>query len=422
MAELPHPKTPLFLVLLLTHLCCAGAWCVQQEAKGDTAADALQLHLGRGYEALRQERYEDAEKEFKVALEIDPSLTMRAQFPLGVSLFEQHKFSEARGAFDSVRRVEGDRPGVLYYLGRLDLEEHSYQQAVGKLSQASAHPPFPDTAFYLGLAYLELGLDSQAEEWLKKATELNAADSRAEYELAKLYRRQGRQSEAQLAFERSRAIKAQSDKLSQLKWACGQELDRDSAGAAPSCEELNDPNNAELLTALGILYGQHGQLIQSLKPFERAAVLSPEVPQMQYNLGFTFFRLKRFAEARESLKSAAQKWPDVFPLCSLYGAVLFNLGEIAEAYPYLHRAHQLNPQDPDNAALLYKSLLELAGRSEQASSDERAIGYLEEASVLAPQERELHLRMAEIYRRDGRLDRAAEEDRKAEQIARSSKN
>src|SRR5215831_15922877 len=102
------PKFPLFLVLLLALLYCAGAWCNQQEAKGDASADSLQLHLGRGYEALRQERYGDAEKEFKLALAIDSSLTMRAQFPLGVSLFEQHKFSEARETLDSVRRAEGD--------------------------------------------------------------------------------------------------------------------------------------------------------------------------------------------------------------------------------------------------------------------------------------------------------------------------
>src|SRR5215469_1090222 len=193
-------RSALFLVLLLAHLNCAGVWCQQQEAKGDAKADSLQLHLGRGYEALRQERYEDAEKEFRAALAIDAGLTMRAQFPLGVSLFEQHQFAEARAALDSVRRAEGDRPGILYYLGRMDLEQHHYQQAVRNLSEASAHPPFPDTAFYLGLAYLEQGSESQAEEWLKRAIELNAADSRAEYELAKLYRRQGRQNEAQLAF------------------------------------------------------------------------------------------------------------------------------------------------------------------------------------------------------------------------------
>ena len=421
MAESLH-KFPLFLILLLAHLPCAGARSIEQEAKGGAAAESLQLHLGRGYEALRQERYEDAEKEFKAALAIDPSLTMRAQFPLAVSLFEQHKFPEARGALDAVRRAEGDRPGVLYYLGRMDLEEHNYHQAVENLSEASAHPPFPDTAFYLGLAYLDEGSESEAEQWLKRAMEVNAADSRAEYELAKLYRKQGRQNESQLAFERSRAIKAQSDKLSQLKWACGQELDRGPAGAAPSCEQLNDPNNAESLTALGILYGQHGQLIESLQPFERAVKLSPEVPQMRYNLAFTYFRLERFAEARESLKAAAEKWPDVFPLCSLYGEVLFHLGEVPEAYLYLHRAHQLDPQDPNTALLLYKSLRELAERSEQASSDDEAIRYLEEASLLAPGEAELHQRMAGIYRRTGRPDKAAEEDRKAEQIARSSKN
>jgi tetratricopeptide (TPR) repeat protein len=416
------PKFPLLVILLLAPLTCAHARSTEQEAKGGAAADSLQLHLGRGYEALRQERYGDAENEFTAALAIDPSLTMRAQFPLAVSLFEQHKYPEARGALDAVRRVEGERPGVLYYLGRMDLEERNYHQAVQNLSRASAHPPFPDTAFYLGLAYLDEGSETEAEQWLKRAMEVNAADSRAEYELAKLYRKQGREKEAQLAFERSRAIKAQSDKLSQLKWACGQELDRGPAGAAPSCEELNDPNNAESLTALGILYGQHGQLILSLEPFKRAVELSPEVPQMRYNLAFTYFRLERFAEARESLQAAAEKWPDVFPLCSLYGAVLFRLGEVPEAYLYLHRAHQLAPQDADTALLLYKSLRELAKRSDEASSDDEAIRYLEEASLLAPGDPEPHQRLARIYRRTGRPDQAAAEDLKAQQIARSPKN
>ena len=112
--------------------------------------------------------------------------------------FECYIHANLIAQFETVGRAVGDQPSVLYYLGRLDLEEQNYQGAVGKLSKASSQPPFPDTAFYLGFAYLKLGSHAEAEKWLKKAIELNAEDSRAEYELARLYRQQGRQEDAGL--------------------------------------------------------------------------------------------------------------------------------------------------------------------------------------------------------------------------------
>jgi Flp pilus assembly protein TadD len=385
--------------------------------------DSLEARLGTGYEALKQEQYDVAEKELRAALAIDPSLVMRARFPLAVALFEQHKSVEARHEFETVRKSVGEQPGILYYLGRLDLDERNYKGAVTNLGKASSHPPFPDTAFYLGIANLKQGMNAEAEKWLKKAVQLNPDDSRAEYELATLYRKEGRQEEASQAFQRSKAKKARSDKQSQLKFECAQELDRGPSEKATSiCEQLNDPNDAEKLAALGILYGQHGDLEKALKPLQRAAELAPQSPQMQYNLAFTYFQMKRFEDARGSLERSVQRWPDLFSLNALYGAVLWNLGEVLPAYQALRHAHQLNSQDAGTTALLYQSALELARRSEGASADSEALRYLQEAASLAPNDPELHQRMAAIYRRIGRLGEAKEEEQKAEEIVKSSKN
>jgi len=389
--------------------------------KGQTR-DALELHLGNGYESLKLEKYEEAEREFRVALTMAPELVMRARFPLGVALFEQHKIAEARHEFETVRRAVGDQPSVMYYLGRIDLEEQNYQGAMGKLSKASSQPPFPDTAFYLGFAYLKLGSHPEAEKWLKKAIELNPGDSRAEYELARLYRQQGRQEEAKQAFQVSEEKKAQSDQRSQLKWECAQELDRDPSDKVPSCEQLYDPNDAETLTALGILYGQHARLEMALKPLQRAAELVPQSPQMQYNLAFTYFQLKRFEEARVPLKSALLRWPDLFSLNALYGAVLWNLGDLLPAYQALHHAYHLNTQDSSTNALLYQVTMELSKQCEKMSADSNALGYLQEAASLSPADPEPHRRMAVIYKRTGRSQQAIREEQKAEAIIKSSKN
>jgi Tfp pilus assembly protein PilF len=392
-------------------------------SQSSSKADSLEVHLGNGYEALRQESYEVAEKEFRAALAIDPGLVMRAQFPLAVALFEQHKSVESRHEFEAVRSAAGEQLGVFYYLGRLDLEERKYNGAVANLNKASAHPPFPDTAFYLGLAYLKQGSNSDAEKWLKKAIELNPDDSRAEYELATLYRKEGRQEEAQQSFRRAREIKARSDKQSQLRFECGRELDSGPSEKSTSlCDQLYDPNDAEKLTALGVLYGQHGELDKALKPFQRAAELAPQSPQMQYNLAFTYYQLKRFEDARGPLEGAVRRWPDLFPVNALYGAVLWNLGEVLPAYQALRRAYQLNSQDTATATFLYQCTLELAKRSEKAAVDSEALVYLKEATSLAPTAPEPHQRMAVIYKRTGRTEQANEEVRKAEELDKPSKN
>jgi len=396
--------------------------CPAQTTAGP-GADSLQVHLGNGYEALKEEKYETAEKEFRAALAIDASLSMRARFPLAVALFEQRKYTESRQELETVGKDAGEQPGVSYYLGRLDLEERRYKGAIENLTKASSHPPFPDTAFYLGLAYLKDGSEPDAEKWLKKAIELKPDDSRAEYQLASLYKKQGRQEEATRIFQQAKETKERSDKESQLKFECGQALDREPIEQAASfCDQLYDPNDADKLTSLGVLYGQHGYAEKALTPLQRAAELSPQSPQMQYNLAFTYFQLKRFEDARRALAGAVGRWPDLFPVNALYGKALWSLGDLLPAYQALHHAHELNSQDVGVTALLYQSTLALAKQSENAGADADALRYLQEAGGLAPKAPEPHQRMAAIYRRSGHLEKAKAEEQKSAELSKAMKD
>lgn len=408
---LPICRPIIIFTLLLFVACASGALA------GAQTTDSLQTHLGNGYEALKQEQYETAEKEFRAALQIDPSLAMRARFPLAIALFEQHKYFDSRQQLETVRQATGEQPGISYYLGRIALEERNYKAAIENLVKCSARPPFPDTAFYLGLAYVKNGSDSDAEKWLKKAIDVNPDDSRAQYQLATLYRKQGRQDEANQVFQQAKDSKARSDKQSQLKYECGQSLQHDPIEKASTiCDQLYDPNDVDKLTSLGVLYGQHGYLQQALKPLQRAAELAPQSPQMQYNLAFTYFQMKRYADARAPLEGAVQHWPDLFPLNALYGTVLWDLGEVLPAYQSLHHAHELNAQDANTTALLYQAALELANRSEAKDAHTQALRYLQEAASLAPQSPEPHQRMAAIYKRTGHPDQEKVEEKTAAQL------
>jgi TolA-binding protein len=100
-------------------------------------SESAESHLGKGYDALKQDRYQVAVDEFRAALALDSSLVLRARFPLAVALFEQHKSAEARKEFETVRRETGDHPNVSYYLGRLDIETRDYTSAVKNRCETS---------------------------------------------------------------------------------------------------------------------------------------------------------------------------------------------------------------------------------------------------------------------------------------------
>jgi Flp pilus assembly protein TadD len=380
--------------------------------------DTPEAHLGNGYDALKLDRYEVAVTEFRAALAAAPELSLRARFPLAVALFELHKSDEARHELELVRREVGDHPNVFYYLGRLDLDDHKYASAVRNLKLAAAKPPFPETAYFLGYAYFKQGDLPAAEKWLREATRLTPRDARVPYQLGLVYRKLGREEEATKSLALSEDLRGRDSDESRIRLECRQKLEQGPREEARTvCEQLYDPDNADKLTELGAIYGQHGNLEEALKPLRRAAELAPQSPQMQYNLALTYYQLNQFEQARKPLANSLKRWPDLFQLNALYGAVLAKLGEERAAYQALHHANELNPQEPEVVNLLYVTTLGLAQKSKSAGQFADSLRYLNEASSLRPREPEPHHRMAEIYSLTGHSTETAAENQKAARLA-----
>ncbi len=413
-------RTPLMLAAALAILAGVVPITAQQDTPNPTAAEA---HLGKGYDALKQEQYEGAATEFRAALKLDPMLVERAQFPLAVALFESHNYEQSRREFNSLRHRLGDHPNILYYLGRLDVEMSDFRGAVRNLSKAVVKPPFPDTPYYLGFAFLKLHDLANAEKWLKAAGQSIPGDSRVEFQLARVYREQGRDENARKVLAHSEELRHRDENDVRLQAECAQKLDqglREEARA--TCEQLYDPENPARLTKLGTIYGQHGELERALKCFRRAAELAPQSPQMQYNLALTQYQLGHFAEARIPLEFALRRWSDLFQLNALYGVILTKLGEDVSAYRALQKAHDLNPQDTETADLLYSISLQLAQKSRSVRDFSNSLHYLQQAAKLQPEKPEPHRRMAEIYLLTAQTAQATAEQREADRLNKNSAN
>lgn len=419
--EIPKPFAMWLLAFALSALCSRALAAQESTDSKVTESASTQTHLGKGYDALKQDRYEEAAQEFRAALVADPSLVLRARFPLAVALFESHKPEEARREFEIVRREVGDHPNVLYYLGRLDVDGGDFAGAIRNLNRAVLKPPFPDTAYYLGFAYFKKGDLPSAEKWLTQAARLNPSDARIPYQLGFVYRKQGFEEKAKKSMALSQRLRQRDTEQSRIKSECGEKLEqgkRDEARAI--CDQLYDPENAEKLTALGTLYGQHGDLEAALKPLKRAAELAPQSPQMQYNLALTYFQLNDLENARKPLASAIQRWPDLFQINFLYGAVLMKAAEFEPAYVALKHAHELNPEDSSTAEMLYATTLDLAQKTQEARQYSKALQYYLEAAKQRPDDPSPHRHMAEIYALTGRPADAKTEQEIADKLSSKS--
>lgn len=405
--------------LLAASLALAAQPRSQDQPSGATvAADTPEIHLARAHQAFANQRLPEAEREYRAALALDARLTVRARFPLAVVLFGLEKREAARQEFEAVRSETGDNPNLNYYLGRLDLMDGNLDSAIHNFTIAAADPPFPDTDYYLGSAYLKkVDLDS-AEKWLKKAAALAPRDARVQTRLGNLYLARGRKEEAEKAFARSAELRQRDLAATQQGLECSRSLaTQPLEQARVVCQKLFDRNDESRLMTLGLLYGQHGDYADAVEPFRIATGLDPDAYETQFNLGLTYFRLKRYGEARAPLERAAALRPDAFEVVAPLGAVLYVLGDDAAAYFVLDHANRLNPQNSDVSGLLAKVALNLAARSWAKTDTARARQYLLRAAEARPNDPEPHRRLAEIDEASGDLAAAQRERDQADRLS-----
>jgi Flp pilus assembly protein TadD len=349
-------------------------------------------------------------------LALDPHL-VRARYQLAVCHVALGKRREAREEFEKLHTETGGDPNVIYYLGRLDLLDGDLDTAIRRLKSLALDPPFPDTAYYLGSAYLSKGDFAPAEQWLRKAAEADPRDFRVPDHLARTYLKEGRREEAEREFQRSAELRERYNDTARVAVNCSRELEtKPLEEARATCQQLSQPGDPGMLTTLGMLYGQHGYYLAALPAFEEAARLDPESSEVQHDLGLTYFRLKRYSEARGPLEHAVTLRPDFFGSSALLGATLYTLKEDETAYRVLSHAHELNPQEADTQKLLFNTALVLASKKLTARDYAACVAYLQKAVECNPDDAEVHRRLAAVYTLMGRQSEAEAENREAERL------
>ncbi len=125
--------------------------------------------------------------------------------------------------------------------------------------------------------------------------------------------------------------------------------------------------------ALGAVYKQLGQDAEALLPMQKAAQLSPEDVEAQYNLGAVWQGLGRLEEAMQCYQHALQLDSTYADAHGNLGVILNQLGRPAEAEQSLLRAISLRPNNAETHGNLGVTLHELGKYAEAEASYRRAL-------------------------------------------------
>jgi tetratricopeptide (TPR) repeat protein len=142
-------------------------------AKQVHASKWVRYHVGRL--KLAQGNLEAAAREFRAALELDPSL-VDARFNLGQTLFGLGRREAARASFEDLRALDPRHAGAWNGLGVLALEGGEAVEAERCFRRAvELDPRYADAHHNLAVALEHLGRTDEAREWSEKARALRAA-------------------------------------------------------------------------------------------------------------------------------------------------------------------------------------------------------------------------------------------------------
>jgi len=157
-------------------------------------------------------RHQDAEaiREYQLAL-IGNSTLPNLHYEIGHLYWKSYKTAEARRELSAELALNPRHLGALIDMGATYLYEHQPAKAVNYLISAEKlDSGNHDVHEFLGVAYLQLGRNREAEAELRKATD-NDKDGKVHYQLGKVYQALGEKQKAEQMFAIAARLKLDSE-------------------------------------------------------------------------------------------------------------------------------------------------------------------------------------------------------------------
>jgi tetratricopeptide (TPR) repeat protein len=177
--------------------------------KGGSAPEAVERepkreeHVEMGIAFLEMKMYEEAIREFKRALELEPD-SVEARFYLSIACYRSNRLAEAAGYLLKLAEIMPEKGAILNNLGLVHEKLGDFDNArdfYWKSAQAGDSGSTP--LVNIGIASYKMGLYEDAEKALKAAKDMGTKSSLCTFYLGILYARKGEHDGAEEMFNES---------------------------------------------------------------------------------------------------------------------------------------------------------------------------------------------------------------------------
>jgi tetratricopeptide (TPR) repeat protein len=176
------------------------------------APDSWQVHRALGESYAETGKTAEAISEYQTALAMQPHNSDLYE-ALGNAYQKVSKFGEAKQAYEQELQLSPHNMVALYNLGKITVENQEDPKVGVPLLEevVKAYHHSAPADFYLGLGLVKLGRDQDAIPYLEKVGQDESTGEmakRAAYELARAYRRVGREEDSRRALAEFQKLKS----------------------------------------------------------------------------------------------------------------------------------------------------------------------------------------------------------------------
>jgi tetratricopeptide (TPR) repeat protein len=331
------------------------------------------LYLGRIFS--EQKAWGQAAQAYRDALAVNPSFEP-AYLGLGAALEAQGETAQALAAYRSVLRdVNRGNRDARQRLVRLLLAEKAYEEALGVLREVVAESPEDvEAQLRIGLIYGEMKEQAKAVEQLKLVLALRPHELRVRDHLAYLY-------EEAKEFDRA---------IAEYQTIIG-----------------TDEQFADAHLHLGYLLYRLKRTEEALPHFRRVIALNPKMSEAYLILGLALLQATRYEEAVSALRDGLTNNPNNADLHFNLGTAYDKMGRFEELVREMEEAIRLDPKHADALNYLGYTYAERDMRLEEA------VGLIQRALVIKPQNGYYLDSLAWAYFKMGRFQEALVEMKRA---------
>ncbi|MDQ2840570.1 MAG: tetratricopeptide repeat protein [Acidobacteriota bacterium] len=340
----------------------------------------VQLAFQHGATALREGRPAEAEREFRNAIRLDPTLA-EAHLDLGLVLGREGKSAEAIESLKQALILNPHLEAGHMFLGVFLYQMGRNEEAISQLQQELAQSPKNREALsWLGIVELASGHPELATGPFDAALELSPDD------LTLLeYRGRAHSQVAAESYSRMAKVNPDSWQVHKVRAELLVSENKDREAVAEYQAALNrEKNNPDVYEGLGDAYRRLNELEPAGQAYAQELALAPRNPIAMYNLGSTDIDRGDYA-AGVLLIEAMLKNYDASPTAEYYlGRGLAESNHEVEAVTWLERTAKSDPK----GELAKRSYYELSRlyrkmhRPEDAARTLAAYNHLRESDDL----------------------------------------